>query len=313
MLKKLLGLTTATALAFSLAACGGEEPAEDAPVDETEGTEEATEETATHVGEDVDFTIVGIDPGAGLMNITINQVLPDYGLEDDWNVIESSGAAMAASLASAYENEEPIIVTGWSPHWKFSDFDLKYLEDPLNLYGGAEDVHTIARLGLDEDHPNAYQVLDQFQWEPEHIEYVMALINEGTSPADAAEQFVEENADLVATWTEGVDSVEGDDFTFLYVAWDDVIASTNVIAHVLETVGYDVTLTQVDAGPMWAGVASGSGDATVGAWLPTTHADYYEQYDGDFIDLGSNLHGTALGLVVPTYMDIDSIEDLVVE
>ncbi|WP_372459162.1 glycine betaine ABC transporter substrate-binding protein [Alkalihalobacillus deserti] len=54
-------------------------------------------------------------------------------------------------------------------------------------------------------------------------------------------------------------------------------------------------------------------DAAVGAWLPTTHADYYAQYEGDFEDLGSNLHGTALGLVVPTYMDIDSIEDLVVE
>ncbi|KHF38152.1 glycine betaine ABC transporter substrate-binding protein [Halalkalibacter okhensis] len=309
MLKKLLGLSTASILALGLAACGGDDATEEAPTEGAEGTEETT----THVGEQVDYTIVGIDPGAGLMNITINDVLPEYGLEDDWTVTESSGAAMAASLASAYENEEPIIVTGWSPHWKFSDFDLKYLEDPQNLYGGAEDVHTIARLGLEDEHPNAYQLLDQFNWEPEHIEYVMALINEGADPADAAEQFVSENEDLVATWTEGVDSVDGDEVTLLYVAWDDVIASTNVVGHALETVGYDVTLTQVDAGPMWAGVASGSGDAAVGAWLPTTHADYYAQYDGEFEDLGSNLHGTALGLVVPTYMDIDSIEDLVVE
>jgi glycine betaine/proline transport system substrate-binding protein len=306
MLKRLLGFTTTSILALGLAACGGEEAATD--------DVEATEETeATPVGEQVDYTIVGIDPGAGLMNITINDVLPEYGLEDDWTVTESSGAAMAAALASAYENEEPIIVTGWSPHWKFSEFDLKYLEDPLNLYGGAEDVHTIARLGLEEDHPNAYQLLDQFQWEPEHIEYVMALINDGMNPDAAAAQFVSENEDLVATWTESVDSVDGVELTLLYVAWDDVIAGTNVVASALESVGFDVTLTQVDAGPMWAGVASGSGDAAVGAWLPTTHADYYEQYEGDFEDLGSNLHGTALGLVVPTYMDIDSIEDLVVE
>ncbi|GAE34502.1 glycine betaine ABC transporter substrate-binding protein [Halalkalibacter akibai] len=307
MFKKLLGLTTASVLALGLAACGSE----DATTEETPA--EGGAETSASVGEQVDYTIVGIDPGAGLMNITINDVLPEYGLEDDWTVIESSGAAMAASLASAYENEEPIIVTGWSPHWKFSEFDLKYLEDPLNLYGGAEDVHTIARLGLEADHPSAYQLLSQFQWEPEHIEYTMALINDGMNPDEAAEQFVSEHADLVATWTEGVDAVEGDSFTLLYVAWDDVIAGTNVIGHVLETVGYDVDLTQVDAGPMWAGVATGSGDATVGAWLPTTHSDYYAQYEGDFEDLGSNLHGTALGLVVPTYMDIDSIEDLVKE
>ncbi|MFC0471625.1 glycine betaine ABC transporter substrate-binding protein [Halalkalibacter kiskunsagensis] len=315
MLKKLLGFTSASVLALGLAACGAEDVAEETPADEAEGTEEApAEETdATPVGEQVDYTIVGIDPGAGLMNITINEVLPEYGLEDDWTVVESSGAAMAAALASAYENEEPIIVTGWGPHWKFSDFDLKYLEDPLNLYGGAEDVHTIARLGLNEDHPNAYQLLDQFNWEPEHIEEVMALINDGANPDEAAEQWVSENEDLVATWTEGVDSVEGDDITLLYVAWDDVIASTYTAGHVLETIGYDVTLTQVDAGPMWAGIATASGDAAVGAWLPTTHADYYAQYEGDFDDLGSNLHGTTLGLVVPTYMDIDSIEDLVVE
>ncbi|MFC0561184.1 glycine betaine ABC transporter substrate-binding protein [Halalkalibacter alkalisediminis] len=310
MFKKLLGFTTASVLALGLAACGSE----DATTEETPAENgAATEETSAHIGEQVDFEIIGIDPGAGLMNITINDVLPEYGLEDDWTVVESSGAAMAAALSSAYENEEPIIVTGWSPHWKFSDFDLKYLEDPLNLYGGAEDVHTIARLGLEDDHPNAYAVLNQFQWEPEHIEYVMALINEGTDPAEAAEQFANEYADLVATWTDGVDSVDGDELTLLYVAWDDVIAGTNVVGSVLESVGYDVELTQVDAGPMWAGVATGSGDATVGAWLPTTHADYYAQYEDDFEDLGSNLHGTALGLVVPTYMDIDSIEDLVVE
>ncbi|MCL7747536.1 glycine betaine ABC transporter substrate-binding protein [Halalkalibacter alkaliphilus] len=314
MLKKLLGLTTASVLALGLAACGGEEASQEAPADDVEGTEETpAEETASHVGEDVDFEIIGIDPGAGLMNITINQVLPEYGLEDDWNVVESSDAAMTAALKSAYENEEPIIVTAWSPHWKFSEFELKYLEDPLNLYGAAEDIHTIARTGLDEDHPNAYQLLDQFGWEPDHVEYVMALVNDGANVEEAAEQFVSENEELVATWIESVETVDGDNFTLLYVAWDETVAATNVLGHVLESIGYDVTLTQVDAGPMWAGIATGSGDATVGAWLPTTHADYYEQYEGDFIDLGSNLHGTALGLAVPTYMDIDSIEDLVVE
>jgi glycine betaine/proline transport system substrate-binding protein len=58
---------------------------------------------------------------------------------------------------------------------------------------------------------------------------------------------------------------------------------------------------------MWAGVAEGSGDAMVGVWLPTTHADYYAEYEGKFEYLGANLTGTKLGLVVPAYMDIDSI------
>ena len=43
----------------------------------------------------------------------------------------------------------------------------------------------------------------------------------------------------------------------VYVAWDTEIASTNVIGKVLEQNGYDVTLSQVEVGPMFAGVANG--------------------------------------------------------
>jgi glycine betaine/proline transport system substrate-binding protein len=294
MLKKVVGITSALALSIGLTACGG--------------TETETNNSAS-VGEKVDYEIVGIDPGAGLMKLTIDKVLPEYGLED-WEVIEGSGAAMAAALKKAYDDEEPIIVTGWSPHWKFASYDLKYLEDPKGIYGGAEDVHTIARLGLAEDHPDAHKLLDQFNWEPADLEKVMMAIQDGTDPEEVAAQWVSENEELVSTWTEGVNSVDGAELKILYVAWDDVIASSHVVESVLESVGYEVELIQVDAGPMWAGVADGSGDVTVGAWLPTTHADYYAEYEGKFEDLGSNIHGTKLGLVVPAYMDIDSIEDL---
>ena len=294
MLKKFVGITSALALTLGLAACGGEQTGSS---------------SSDSVGEQVDHKIVGIDPGAGIMQITIDQVLPEYGL-DNWEVVEGSGAAMTAALKKAYDKEEPIIITGWSPHWKFASYDLKYLEDPKGTYGGAEDVNTIARLGLKEDHPDAYKLLDQFNWEPEHIEAVMNLIQEGSEPAEAAAQWVSENEELVNTWTEGVNEVDGEELKMLYVAWDDVIASSHVVENVLESIGYEVDLIQVDAGPMWAGIADGSGDAMVGAWLPTTHASYYSEYEGEFEDLGANLTGTKLGLVVPAYMDIDSIEDL---
>lgn len=61
---------------------------------------------------------------------------------------------------------------------------------------------------------------------------------------------------------------------------------------------------------MWAGIASGDADAMVAAWLPTTHQDYYAEFKDKLEDLGANLDGTKIGLVVPTYMNIDSIEDL---
>lgn len=51
-----------------------------------------------------------------------------------------------------------------------------------------------------------------------------------------------------------------------YVAWDSEIASTYVVKEVLETkLGATVEMLQVDAGPMWAGVADGSADGMVAA------------------------------------------------
>ena len=83
-----------------------------------------------------------------------------------------------------------------------------------------------------------------------------------------------------------------------------------MVGKVLEQNGYNVTLSQVEVGPMFAGVANGSADGMVSAWLPTTHTEYYNTYKNDFIDLGENLTGTKNGLVVPEYVDINSIEDL---
>lgn len=268
----------------------------------------AVNEDANGIGAQVDYEIVGIEPGAGLMELT-NTALKDYEL-DDWTLLEGSSAAMVAQLQKAITNQEPIIITGWSPHWMFSSFDLKYLDDPKGSFGGAEDIHTVVRKGLEQDAPGAYRLLDQFSWEPSDMEAVMVDITDGMDPSEAAEKWINANPDKVSEWTKGAQSGNGERVKLVYVAWDTEIASTNVIGKVLEQSGYKVTLSQVEVGPMFAGVANGSADAMVGAWLPTTHAEYYNTYKNDIVDLGPNLHGTKNGLVVPEYVDIDSVEDL---
>ena len=96
-----------------------------------------------------------------------------------------------------------------------------------------------------------------------------------------------------------------------YVLWDSEIASTHVVAAVLmDELGYDVELTSVDAGPMWTGLAQGVFDAIVAAWLPATHAAYWEQTQDDLVDLGPNLEGADIGWAVPTYVDVDSLAEL---
>ncbi|MCR6105320.1 glycine/betaine ABC transporter [Salipaludibacillus agaradhaerens] len=301
MKMKKLGVLAGMSLALIAAGCGTNDGNNTENNNNNEGA-------GADVGEELNYTITGIDAGAGIMGAA-EEALDVYGL-DEWQVQASSDAAMTQALGDAYDNEEPIIVTGWTPHWKFAAYDLKYLEDPEGVFGEAEDIHTFVREGLEEDMPEAYQVLDNFQWTEEDMGEIMMDIQEGTDDREAARAWVEENEDKVNEWTEGVDPVDGETIDLVFVAWDSEIASTNMIAVVLEDLGYEVNMDPLEANFMFQAVAEGEADAMVAAWLPGTHSHLLEDYGDDMIDLGANLEGAAIGLVVPEYMDIDSIEDL---
>ena len=62
---------------------------------------------------------------------------------------------------------------------------------------------------------------------------------------------------------------------------------------------------------MFGCVANGSSECRiVSAWLRVPISNTTNTNKPDLVDLGKNLHGTKNGLVVPEYVDIDSIEDL---
>lgn len=273
------------------------------------GTANDNDMPKENYSESVNYEITGIEPGAGIM-IAADEALEDYDNLDGWELTSSSSGAMATALETAIDNEDPIVITGWSPHWKFAKFDLHYLDDPKNSFGDDQNIETIVRKDLKEDMPEAYQVLDQFHWASEDLDEVMLEIADGKEPEDVAKQWVEENEDQVAEWTEGVDEVDGDEIELSYVEWDTEIGSTNVMKVVLEDLGYDVTITPLDMAVMWESVATGNTDGMIAAWLPTSQGELYEEHKDDIENLGVNLEGVKIGIVVPDYMDIDSIEDL---
>lgn len=142
--------------------------------------------------------ITGIEPGAGIMKAA-EQAIGDYNL--DFELQSSSSAGMAAALKKAEDNGDWIVVTGWTPHWKFSKWDLKYLEDPKETFGAEEYIHTIVRKGLKEDKPEVYSLLDKFNWAASDMEAVMLDIENGMEPAEAAAKWVNENQEKVKEWT----------------------------------------------------------------------------------------------------------------
>ena len=145
-----------------------------------------------------DGKIVGIDPGAGIMS-KAEKAIEAYGMKK-MALIDSSGAMMTATLGNKIKNKEWVVVTGWTPHWKFARWDLKYLKDPKGIFGGSEYIATVVRKGLKEDKPEVYKVLDNFHWTLAEIGQVMGWNADGADPYDSAKRWIKENPEKVKEW-----------------------------------------------------------------------------------------------------------------
>lgn len=145
-----------------------------------------------------DGKIIGIDPGAGIMAMA-EKAVKSYKMSDI-ELMEGSGAMMAAVLADAIKKNEWAVVTGWAPHWKFGRWDLKILKDPQGIFGGAETINTIVRKDLSTDMKEVYAFLDKFHWTTADIGQVMVWNEDGMDPYKSAQKWVKENPEKVNAW-----------------------------------------------------------------------------------------------------------------
>ena len=107
---------------------------------------------------------------------------------------------MTTALDKAYKAKQDIIGTGWSPHWMFSKYKLKYLEDPKGTMGKGETINTITRKNLKKDNPKFEKVMDKFNWTKDDMESVMLDIQNGQSPEQAANKWLKSHAKLADIW-----------------------------------------------------------------------------------------------------------------
>jgi glycine betaine/proline transport system substrate-binding protein len=95
-----------------------------------------------------------------------------------------------------------------------------------------------------------------------------------------------------------------------YPNWSEGIAMTHLAKAVLDQKGYDVEIKPIEPGPIYASLSKGDADVFRDAWLPYTHAEYWDRF-GDKIDhIGTAFENGTTGLVVPSYVTIDSITQM---
>jgi len=145
--------------------------------------------------------IIGIDPQAGIMMRT-EQAMEAYGLNDRFELVQGNEARMVEALVEAIRAQRWVVVTGWEPHWLFGRYNLRFLEDPQNVFGQREAIHTLVRKGLKEERPLVYAALDNFQWNRQQMSQLMSWIqrDERLFPCRNAVRWLEENPETVDSW-----------------------------------------------------------------------------------------------------------------
>ena len=149
-----------------------------------------------------DGRIVGIEAGAGEMKAMREKVIPGYGLEGEYNLVEGSSPAMLASLDAAIKQNEPIVVTLWQPHWAFSRFPIKVLDDTQTAFGPPDQMQIVATKGWSEANPEVAGWLKNFKITPEQLSSLMLDIqNAGKGKElETAKAWIAKNQALVDSW-----------------------------------------------------------------------------------------------------------------
>lgn len=146
--------------------------------------------------------IVGIEPGAGLTEVTTNEVIPTYGLDAaGFTLATSSTQAMLAELETAIAAEEEIVVTLWRPFWANASYPVRDLEDPEGALGESEGLHFLGTAGFAEEFPEVAEWIGGIHLDDEQYGALeSSVVNDNPDdPAAGVAAWLEEYPDVVGT------------------------------------------------------------------------------------------------------------------
>lgn len=141
--------------------------------------------------------IIGIEPGAGLTGQT-QKMMPEYGLDGEYQLVTSSTAAMLTELKSATEKKQDIAVTLWRPFWANSAFPVKDLKDPKGAMGKPEGLHFLGAQGFAKEHPDVAALIGKIKLDDAQYgsleDTVVNTFGEGKEP-QAIDDWIQKHGD----------------------------------------------------------------------------------------------------------------------
>lgn len=149
-----------------------------------------------------DGRIIGIEPGAGLTTMVQDSVMPQYELEESFELITSSTPAMLTELQNAIDERVDVVVTLWQPFWAYHALPVKPLEDPAGAFRAPETLHVTGRSGFAADFADAAEYIGEIVLSDEEFRAVESVMldafDEGEeAEAEAVESWIEANPDVL--------------------------------------------------------------------------------------------------------------------
>ncbi|MCA1730578.1 MAG: glycine betaine ABC transporter substrate-binding protein, partial [Actinobacteria bacterium] len=145
--------------------------------------------------------ILGIEPGAVISKTIPEDVIPKYGLKQEY--VQSSTPAMLSEVDSRYNNNEDFAFVAWRPHWMNKKYDFRYLEDPEDALGKLNDSATISSIvnkDLPNDDPEAYAFLKAVSLTEDQVNEIESI--NPNDYAESAKTWLDDNHDVVQPWVD---------------------------------------------------------------------------------------------------------------
>ncbi|MDA3921841.1 MAG: ABC transporter substrate-binding protein [Salinisphaera sp.] len=157
-----------------------------------------------------DHRIYGIEAGNDGNQVMIDAIKNNTYDLGDWNLRPSSTAVMLTEAGRKIDKKQWIVFLGWKPHWMNIKYNLKYLHDPKQIWGGGSAVYTAINPAFEKNNPNATRFLKQM--------VVSSKIQSGwvydygykhQSADKVAGQWIKNHMGTVAKWLNGVTTADG--------------------------------------------------------------------------------------------------------
>ncbi|MGJ7512825.1 glycine betaine ABC transporter substrate-binding protein [Pseudomonas baetica] len=140
--------------------------------------------------------ILTSEVGNGQYKLT-EKAIKEYKL-DGYKMVASSESGMLSELDRNLKRDKWSLINAWSPHWMFSKWSLRYLDDPKQIFGGAEQIHAVARKGFSAEHPDVALFFANFKIPQSDLEKLMASARDSSADKVVAEYYAANKPHFVA-------------------------------------------------------------------------------------------------------------------